>query len=155
MSTEAKYPSRFNPGVLITTEKWLAEYMCGRQASVKNIQLPNKFWSHPNFKVPWAKIYATQLRMALGLLKSYSPRAISLALRTKEGQKIYSLGAKWLDDIIKLKQNELNITETLKTFEEEKKPIINKEEEESIKLVDKRPEFNTTKNKLDKLRELD
>ena len=96
-----RFASIYSPGSFVTAAQYLAEYVCGRQARAKHITLPAHFWK----TMPeWEKQYLLQLRHANALLKIYEPAAVSAALRSKEGQKVLSLGAKWLDDMIKKEQ---------------------------------------------------
>lgn len=77
--------------------------MCERQARKKNVDLFNKFWTN----IEWKRIFLLQKRFADGLLKVYSIKAIIKALQTKVGSNIYSLSAKWLDNLIQIEEKRL------------------------------------------------
>lgn len=87
----------------VTPQAKLAEIMLERQN--KDITLPPHFWNDDK----WARPFKTQLRFAIQLLKLYSFEAIQLALSSKQGKNIYSLGAKWLDPLIKQEEHKLQI----------------------------------------------
>lgn len=108
-SNKSKYESQYGGG-WISAGQWLAELMCQRQANMnKKGQLPNKFWSRPE----WERAYKTQLLLANGLIKAYSAKAVGCALRRKEGKKVFSLGAKWLDPVVAEEQRRIEQEEAL------------------------------------------
>lgn len=120
------FKSRYGGGY-IPRHKFLAEAMCARKARMKGIDLPSHFWNGKFLNGDyWKREYCLQLRQALSLLKIYSCEAIIKALRTKEGSKIYSFGAKWLDPLIKTEQEKIDILK--KKMEEEAKAEEVKEE---------------------------
>ena len=86
----------------------LAELMVKRR--FKDTQLPFKFWNDPRFR----KIYIREMQLAYGLLKLYNVEIICKALNTKEGSKIYSLCAKWLDPLLQIEKKKIEVKEALK-----------------------------------------
>ncbi len=117
MSNEASYPSKYCPGKNVSIANRLAEIMVERQARSKGIELPTYFWRTLK---DWERSYRLQLRHARALLKLYEPKAIGNALRSKEGRKVYSLGAKWLDAIIVEEQRKLTVSKEARARVEEK-----------------------------------
>lgn len=79
--------------------------MVSRIARKDNTELPQKFWE----KDKWKRLFLLQIRHANSLLKLYSYEAIVKALRTPQGKKLYSLGAQWLDPLIKSEQEKIDI----------------------------------------------
>lgn len=90
------YKSRFGAGY-VTAAQFLAEGIIDRKARKGGVSLPARFWQLDKYK----REFALQVRHALGLLKIYPAEAIIAALRTKEGGNAWSLGARWLDAIIR------------------------------------------------------
>lgn len=80
----------------ITAAQYISELMCENMARKNGQVLPYKFWN----EYAWKTAFKRQLLLANSLLKLYSAPAIIQAIRSKEGQKIYSLAAPWLDAII-------------------------------------------------------
>lgn len=80
----------------ITAAQYITELICENMARKNQQVLPYKFWN----EYAWKGTFKRQLLLANGLLKIYSAAAIVQALRSKEGMKIYSLAAPWLDQII-------------------------------------------------------
>lgn len=91
-------------GSFVTLAQRFAERMCQRLAASKGQDLPHKFWNHPRWKSEFLK----QHRLILKLLKIFDGEAITRALRTKEGQKIYSFGFRGLTGMIQIEQDRLN-----------------------------------------------
>lgn len=96
-SEACPYSSRFSgvEPIWLTAAQYLAEFMVARQARIKSVDLPQKFWSRD----PWKRDFMLQLRLATSLLKLYPPEAVSAVLRSTEGKRAFSLGAKWLDPL--------------------------------------------------------
>ena len=104
-----KFTSKYiQEGKPITGAQHLAELMVERQARILlKTTLPVKFASNPKF----AKEFVKQVVIANRLLKLFSVQAILAALKTKQGQKVYSLGAAYLKPIIQKTQDTINKTE--------------------------------------------
>ena len=116
-------------------------------AASKGENLSQKFWTIPR----WERTFRLQLQSANSLLKIYDFEVIKAALNTKEGKKIYSLGAKWLIPILE--------TEAMK-FSHKQRAVPEKEPEDTkppeVDLpTGPRPTFSNSKSQLNKLRELD
>lgn len=146
-SESCPYTSLYGGGY-ISASQYLAESMVARRARYNNITLPNKFWNIER----WKRVFLLEVRHASRLLTLYSVEAIIKALRTKEGKRVYSFGAKWLDPLIAEEQRLIDVANAAKSQESEVK------ETEPTVVVGKtgpRPAFSPTKSKLDKLREFD
>lgn len=98
------------------TDKWitpaqrLAELMCERMAKKDGATLPWQFWNEP----AWKKPFLAQLRFANQVLRAYPYQAVFAVLESRQGAKVYSLGAKWLDaefakEAAKLRMFELSV----------------------------------------------
>lgn len=111
-SDSSRYESRYGGG-WITPAQFLAEVMCERSAKSSNLDLPPKFWNLPI----WKKEFLKQLNLANKLISKYEPSLISKALRTPQGKKIFSLGAKWLKDILE-KESKKNKKADIEKVEE-------------------------------------
>jgi hypothetical protein len=149
VSDEARYESQFGAGQ-VKVEHWLAEFLCARQARSKNVELPPKFWSHPQYKTIWERCYKQQLRAALALLRLYSPRAISAALRSKEGKKVLSLAAPWFDPLVQAEQHKLDVAERLRQ-DQPAEPVIPEPPVQNLKSI--RPPFVLNRSILERLDE--
>jgi hypothetical protein len=142
---KSRYASRYAPGTFVTAAQWLAEWACEREAAAAGKELSRHFWKDP----VWEKKYLRQLRAAQGLLKLYSPRAVGNALRGKEGKRVRSLGAPWLDDLVRAEQAKLDAAES---FRQEGGPPP---APDGPRLPDKRPAFKNKPSLLDRLKESD
>lgn len=78
--------------------------MVARQIRRQGGDPPLRFWQLDRYK----RAYAVQARHAAGLLKLYSVNAVVAALRTRDGSKIYSFSAKWLDPLVKFEQEKID-----------------------------------------------
>lgn len=118
--------------------------MCERIARKNKEGIGQKFWETER----WIKEFKTQLNFANKLLKLYSVESIAKVLNTKNGLKIYSLGARWIYDEIERENNkrESNIEK-----------IMNNEQKEDDIIADStpRPTIENKNNKLNKLRSLE
>ncbi len=89
--TEAcKHQSRMGAG-WITAEQLVAEIICERQAKQQGIELLPRFWTVS----PWDKVFAKNIALARRLTKRLGAIPLLRALESYQGQKVYSLTAKW------------------------------------------------------------
>lgn len=106
---KSRYKSAYTES-WVTAAQYITELVCENIAHKNSEILPLKFWNDRK----WNAIFRRQLSLANGLLKIYKESAIIQALKTKEGKRILSLAAPWLDDIIekcdKVKKQETKIT---------------------------------------------
>lgn len=134
-----KYPSKYSNGKTISAAQYIAEIVCERIAKRTKRDLHYRFW----LSAEWEKEYKGQIAAANKLLKAYDPKRIIDALSSLYGQKIYSLRAPHLKDII------------------DKTPIVaeinNKVPNRIIErnLLDKGKVTIKPKNILDKLKDID
>ncbi len=147
-SDKCPWESRFGGG-FISNAQYLAETMCDRMARKEGRELQFHFW---NLDL-WKRKFLLQVRAANSLLKVYDCFAIIRALKTTEGKRIYSLGAKWLVPIVKLKQEEIRLQ---KIAQEEFKPEPKEVEPVETKIEPPRPSFPAKKrNTLSMLKDLE
>jgi hypothetical protein len=97
-----KYLSKYSNGKLVSASQYITEIICEHLAIKNKKDLHYRFWLNKE----WEKFYKSQIFSANKLLKQYSDKAIIAALKTSQGQKIYSLRAPHLLDII-VKQEEI------------------------------------------------
>lgn len=100
-----KYPSRYNPGKMISPLHYIVELICEKNAKYTKKEIPLKFWTLPI----WGQFYRFQMARAKALLEHYSDTAIIQALNDKRMWNVYSLQAKWLLPIIQEYQEKLNL----------------------------------------------
>jgi hypothetical protein len=146
-SEDSPYSSLYGGG-FISASQYLAESMVARRARSSNITLPQKFWNVER----WKRVFLMEVRHASRLLTLYSVEAIIKALRTKEGKRVYSFGAKWLDPLIAEEQRLMDVAKAAQSLQ----PAV-KETEPTVVVGTNgpRPAFSPTKSKLNKLRDLD
>lgn len=119
---KSRYPSKYSQGVFVTAAQYISELVCEAKARSKKTVLTERFWSEPS----WEKFYKQQIIAANGLLRTYRVEAIISALKTRQGSKIFSLHAPWLDDIIKEEQSKLELSEKIAAdkAQNEKKTVL-------------------------------
>lgn len=143
-----KYPfrSRFDEDNWQSPQQYLAEAMCDRQARKRGDGLGLRFWQHD----PWKREFAMQAQHAASLLKIYDYQAVIRALRGPRGKTIYSLGAPFLDPLVKEEQARLD-KERLSQERQAPPPPP------PVAAEPPRPAFNSGNKRsiLDKLRDLD
>ncbi len=147
---KCRYKSRFATDLWISDSQYLAENMVDRIARKEKQELPLRFWEIDR----WKRHFMLQLRLANGILKLYSIEAIIKALRSKQGKGIYSLGANWLDPLVKVEQDKID--EQLRK-QSEIEPVHETDDSSSVinNETTIRPSFNESKiNTLNKLRDL-
>lgn len=91
-----KFPSKYSNGKEVTAAQYLAELICERLAKKNKKDLHYRFWLNPD----WEKEYKGQIAAANKLLSNFDIKHIIAALSTFNGQKIYSLRAPHLSDMI-------------------------------------------------------
>ena len=143
-SPESPWQSKWGGG-WVSSGQYLAEGMVARIAKKDGIDLPHRFWMLSR----WKRVFLLQLRFANSLLKLYEPAAIVKALRTPEGKRVYSLGAKWLDPLVRDQQERLDRQEQIREAVEPVSPPP-----ESV-VEPPRPTFVEKPHLLSKLRDLD
>lgn len=91
-----KYLSKYSNGKTVSASQYITEIICEHLAIKNKKDLHYRFWINKD----WEIFYKSQIFSANKLLGKYSDKAIIAALKTPEGQKIYSLRAPHLIDII-------------------------------------------------------
>lgn len=95
------YPSRYSNGKTVSAAQYITELICENKAKIDKEDLHYRFW----LTKKWEKYYRNQISSANQLIKKYNPQAIILALKDKRAEKIYSLRAPHLIDIIEYHQH--------------------------------------------------
>lgn len=96
----SKYKSP-STGDFCTSAQYVAEIICQKQATHEKVgTLPYKFWNLPK----WKKIYIRQVSLANKLIKEYGEEPVIKFVKSKNGSKTISLGARNVKkDIEKIK----------------------------------------------------
>ena len=123
-----KYPSKYSNGKSVSAAQYISEMICERLAKKQKKDLHYRFWLSPE----WEKEYKGQIAAANKLLKKYDYKSIVAGLLSPTGQKIYSLRAPHLIDIIEREEkrisNQTNVGKNIERnlFEEGKSKVNNK-----------------------------
>tara|TARA_R110002020_G_scaffold271671_5_gene486866 strand:- start:134 stop:493 length:360 start_codon:yes stop_codon:yes gene_type:complete len=92
--------------------------VCLREAEKENVGKPAyALWNTEK----WKKKFQSQVTRAYQLLKKYHEKAVINALNSYKGKTIYSLRVKFLEDLIKTEQTQLEKIEQRKIKEIEYK----------------------------------
>lgn len=131
-SVDSRYESKYGGG-WVTPAQIIAELMCERMARTKGQTLNPKFWKEKE----WKNTFLWQLKEANKLLKLYSPKAVSSAVRSPEGRKFLSLSNPTLQELIKkedtkYKQQISSISEEKIIKAPEKIDFVKKQEKPNI-----------------------
>jgi hypothetical protein len=98
-----KYHSKYSNGKTVSAAQYITELVCENKAKKDKLDLHYRFWTT---KI-WEKYYKDQIASSYKLIKKYPAKAIIAALRSHEGQKIYSLRAPFLLPIIESKERSI------------------------------------------------
>lgn len=134
-----KYPSKYSNGKSVSAAQYIAELICERIAKKDKKDLHYRFW----LSSEWEKQYKGQIAAANKLLQKYDYKCIVAGLLSTSGQKIYSLRAPHLGDIIEREskkiQNQSNKSKNIERnlFEEGKTQI-----RKSTNIIDKLKEID-------------
>lgn len=99
-----RYPSKYSNGKLVSAAQYISEMICERIAKKDKRDLHYRFW----LSSEWEKQYKGQIAAANKLLKKYDYKSIVAALLSPVGQKIYSLRAPHLEDIIEKEHQKIS-----------------------------------------------
>lgn len=91
-----KYISKYSNGKPVSAAQYITELICENKAKKDKKDLHYRFWTTKC----WERYYKDQIASAYKLLKKYDAKAIISALKSGEGQKVYSLRAPFLEPII-------------------------------------------------------
>lgn len=133
------FPSRYSNGKTVSAAQYITELICENKARIDKEDLYYRFW----LTKKWEKYYRNQIASANKLVKQYDAKAIILALKDKRAQKIYSLRAPHLKDIIEYHQEILNATNQDFTLE------VDRKENKTFKKI------QSKKNIISKIKDLD
>jgi len=132
-----KYPSKYSNGKHVNSAQYITEIVCENKANREKKDLHFRFWTEPY----WEKFFRNQIASANKLVKDYDPSDIAKALKTPNGQKIFSLRAPHLKEIIEKEAAKRKLLEN-------KKPVVI---ERKINTIVRK--HTTNKNILDRLEE--
>jgi hypothetical protein len=97
------YISKYSNNKEVSSAQYITELICENKAKKEKTDLHYRFWVSKK----WERYYKDQIASAHRLLKKYSVNSVIAALRSEEGQKVYSLRAPFLVPIIEEKEQEL------------------------------------------------
>ena len=141
---KSRYPSKYAPNTYITTEQFILELICERQANFQKKVLSVYFWKNQD----WANIYKRWLRAVHRLSKKYSAEAILHALQDNRAKYKWSLDTDFMKDLIR------EHYELILKYEKEKEEKLKEYEQIVIPEGDTFRE-NTINKDLEKLLNLD
>jgi hypothetical protein len=95
--------SKYSNNKEVSSAQYITELICENKAKKEKTDLHYRFWVSKK----WERYYKDQIASAHRLLKKYSVNSVIAALRSEEGQKVYSLRAPFLVPIIEEKEQEL------------------------------------------------
>ena len=99
-----KYPSKYSNNKTVSAAQYITEIICEKKAKREGKDLHYRFWLNKE----WALFYRNQIASANKLIKLYNPLAIIKALNNPKTEKIYSLRAPHLIDVIEQEQRTLD-----------------------------------------------
>ena len=126
-----KYTSKYSNGKLVSAAQYITEIICENKAKKDKKDLHYRFWTTKY----WEKYYKDQIASAYKLLKKYDTKAIINALKSDQGQKVYSLRAPFLEPIIVQMQEKIDSENTVLSKEldrSEKKVFRNNHQKSNI-----------------------
>ena len=126
-----KYTSKYSNGKSVSSAQYITELICENKAKKDKKDLHYRFWTTKS----WEKYYKDQIATAYKLLKKYDAKAIISALKSTQGQKIYSLRAPFLEPIIVEMADKINAENTTlskKLDRTEKKTFRNNHQKTNI-----------------------
>jgi hypothetical protein len=135
-----KYPSKYSNGKQVSAAQFITEIICEKKAKIDKKDLHYRFWLNKE----WAGFYRNQIATANKLVKEFDAKAIIRALGSAEANKVYSLRAPNLKQIIQREQ-----------------AIVDNESNELTLSIDRKEKQSFRKNEikktsiLSKLKELD
>lgn len=112
-----KYPSKYSNGKYVNGAQYITEIVCENKANREKKDLHFRFWTEPY----WEKFFRNQIASANKLIKDYDPVDIAKALKTPNGQKIFSLRAPHLKEIIDKEKAKRKLLESQKPVVIERK----------------------------------
>jgi hypothetical protein len=110
----------------VSPAQYIVELICEKKAKIEKKDLHYRFW----LTKEWEKYYKNQIATAHKLVKKYNPIAIVKALQDIKTSKTYSLRAPFLKSII-----------------EEHQRVLDSQNKEFSKLIDRSDQKTYKKNK--------
>lgn len=126
-----KYTSKYSNGKSVSAAQYITEIICENKAKKDKKDLHYRFWTTKY----WERYYKDQIASAYKLLKKYDTKAIINALKSDQGQKVYSLRAPFLEPIIVQMQEKIDSENTVLSKEldrSEKKIFRNNHQKSNI-----------------------
>jgi hypothetical protein len=121
-----KFISRYSNNKEVSPAQYIVELICEKKAKIEKKDLHYRFW----LTKEWEKYYKNQIATAHKLVKKYNPIAIVKALQDIKTSKTYSLRAPFLKSII-----------------EEHQRVLDSQNKEFSKLIDRSDQKTYKKNK--------
>lgn len=112
-----KYYSKYSNGKAVSAAQYITELICENKAKKDKLDLHYRFWTTKY----WEKYYKDQIASANKLIKKHTAKAIISALRSIEGQKVYSLRAPFLIPIIEKQEQIIKQQNTVLTKDLDRK----------------------------------
>lgn len=100
-----RFVSKYSNNKEVSAAQFITELICENKAKINKKDLHFRFWNNKE----WASFYRNQIASANKLVKNYNPLDIIRALKTNKGQRIFSLRAPHLTDMI-LEQEQLRLS---------------------------------------------
>ena len=91
-----RYLSKYSNGKQVSEAQYITELICENKAQRDKTDLHYRFWTTPK----WSLFYRNQIGSANQILLKYEGKCIIKALRSPEGQKIFSFRAPHLPALI-------------------------------------------------------
>jgi hypothetical protein len=91
-----KYPSRYSNGKEVSAAQYITEIICEKKAKMDKEDLHYRFWTNKK----WSRFFRDQIATANKLIDEFGEKAIIRALNNSKTDRIYSLRAPHLKDII-------------------------------------------------------
>jgi len=103
-----KYPSKYSNNKTVSAAQYITEIICEKKAKLDNKDLHYRFW----LSKEWSQFFRNQIASAHKLIKQYGDKPVIRALANKRAEKIYSLRAPHLKDIIEYEKKQLQSENT-------------------------------------------
>lgn len=95
-----KYPSRYSNGKEVSAAQYITEIICEKKAKINKEDLHFRFWTNKK----WSKFFRDQIATANKLINEFGEKPVIKALNSTKADRIYSLRAPHLKDMIREQQ---------------------------------------------------
>jgi ribosomal protein S25 len=99
-----KYPSRYSNGKEVSAAQYITEIICEKKAKINKEDLHFRFWTNKK----WSKFFRDQITTANKLINEFGEKSVIKALNSTKADRIYSLRAPHLKDMIREQQEILS-----------------------------------------------